>query len=74
MTNKMYINESHTRDMLHSLLVDMKLDKVSDYGKISVSTIEGSCSEIEVDQLQDILIKYHKYRKHVHTTVFAREN
>ena len=44
--------------MLHALLVDMKLDNLSDYGKLSASTIEDACSDMEVAQLQDILIKY----------------
>ena len=44
--------------MLHALLVDMKLNNLSDYGQLPASTFEGACSEMEVAQLHDILIKY----------------
>ena len=47
----------HTTEMLHALLVDMKLNKLADYRHVETSKIECACSEIEVAQLQDILTK-----------------
>jgi hypothetical protein len=44
--------------MLHDLLVDIKLDKLTCYPNVETTAIESACAEIEVAQLQEILKKY----------------
>jgi hypothetical protein len=44
--------------MLHDLLVDIKLDKLTCYRHLETSAIEAACAEIEVAQLEEILKKY----------------
>ena len=53
-----YINEKYITSMLHDLLVDIKLDKLTCYPNVETTAIESACAEIEVAQLQEILKKY----------------